>query len=114
MRLRFSLLALAILLAALTGSRAEAKSPAYVISGGNLGPYAAHVWSDIQLPGPDAVVADTLENPPSLAYDLFTSWGNFAVPEQMATGGAEFTYYPESQLLYHRYPDRWYQPVPRR
>jgi len=100
LRLTFTGMALAVALIATRG--AEAKTPAYVITGGELGSYAYHFFL-----GPEdesnfvdpSVVAEAPRPLPALAYDLYNSWGNFAVPFQLANGGPELRYYPELRLL---------------
>ena len=44
---------------------------------------------------------------PSLRYELYSSWGNFAVPEQIADGGPELHYYPEAGLLHLKFDGGW-------
>jgi len=100
LRLTVTVIALAVALIATRG--AEAKTPAYVITGGELGPYAYHFFlgledeSNFVDPG---VVAEAPRPLPALAYDLYNSWGNFALPFQIANGGPELRYYPEPKLL---------------
>ena len=107
----------ALLLAAVRG--AEAKMPSYVLAGGELGPYA-YQFSALISEGDDPFSgflldehSQAVEPPgqlPSLAYDLYRSYGPFHVAAQVVNGGPELRYYPELQLLYARESDRWYRP----
>jgi hypothetical protein len=97
-------IAAVIALAAALGiaQNAEAKTPAYVITGGELGPYAYHFFlgpEDEDNFGDASIGLEAPKPLPALAYDLYNSWGNFAVPFQIANGGPELRYYPEPKLL---------------
>jgi len=89
---------------------AEAKSFAFVITGGELGPYAYHFFV---APEADIVLYDSGASPvapdplPAPAYDLYSSWGNFAVSFQLASGSPEFRYYPEPRLIHRIMDDVW-------
>ncbi len=112
----------AALVGAMGAREVYAKTPSYVITGGELGPYAAQVFAaysatwDGSLPGDRARLVDPPAQAPTLAYDIFTSWGTFAVPYQMANGGAEFRYVPSLGLLEHRrvdtHAEAWYELAP--
>ena len=102
---------------------AEAKLPSYVIAGGDLGSYAADFsalalvrdgGSPGWLPGESAQAVEPPKRLPSLAYDLYPSYGNFAVPYQLANGGPELRYYPDLRLLQRRAADAdaWYALAP--
>jgi hypothetical protein len=101
---------------------AAAKMPSYVISGGELGPYAYQFFgfmdngepAEVDL-APEWPGSRQVEAPvprPSLAYDIYPSYGNFAVPYQIANGGPDFRFYPEERLLHARSTDEWYQLAP--
>ncbi|MEX0786272.1 MAG: hypothetical protein WD939_06520 [Dehalococcoidia bacterium] len=109
-----STLAIAALLFVVHATAADAKTPNYVISGGELGEYAARFW-DTREDGPFTQSLERIEPPalrPSLAYDLYTSFGNFAVPSQMAQGQPEARYYPDAGLLEYPSLNIWYRVAP--
>ena len=118
--IRFLGVSIAIAVVALAVRGAEAKMPSWVIAGGELGPYAAHVFAPIpeepgeviQLPGPDAQAVAPPQQPSSLVYDLYASYGNFAVPHQLADGGPELRYYPELKLVQPAQSESWYRLTP--
>ena len=121
MLLRLVAFAVAIALLLVSARGAEAKLPSYVIAGGDLGSYAAHfsvlaVVGDEDwlgwLPGENAQAVEPPKRLPSLAYDLYPSYGNFAVPYQVANGGPELRYYPDLRLLQRRAADAWYALAP--
>ena len=106
----------------LASGGAGAKTPSYVISGGELGPYAYQFFgfmdngepAEVDL-APEWPGSRQVEPPvtrPSLAYDMYASYGNFAVPYQIANGGPELRFYPEVGLLHARSTDEWYQLAP--
>ena len=118
MALRLVAGGIVLLLLVLSAGGAEAKLPSYVIAGGELGPYAVHVSSLVldeddsfpqYLPGDDAQVVEPPRTLPGLSYDLYPSYGNFAIPHQVTNGGPELRYYPENHMLYSRLGDQWYQ-----
>jgi hypothetical protein len=108
-RILVTLLAGTVLLL-LSATGVQAKGPSYLVTGGELGDYAGHVGLEEYLPGPAAEPVEAPRDLPDLAYDLYNSSGNLAVPYQIATGGPEFRYYPNLRLLHQREADRWYQP----
>jgi hypothetical protein len=102
-------------------SRAAAKgNDLWVLTGGDLGSYA--------MAGVDVDLVDTPAGwqqiaapatPPSPRYDLYNSYGEFAVPTQMwSAGGAWVHYYPTADLLEFQGSDAqqvthmWYRPSP--
>ncbi len=106
---------LALLLAFFLRDEAEAKGITYLLTGGELAAYA------MVLPGfiPDddgtewgvAVEGTLVSAPvhvPSLGYDLYRRYGNFAIPHQMFVTGPELRYYPELRLIHHVWSDSWY------
>lgn len=118
MALRVLGIAVALLVFGLSAGGAEAKLPSYVIAGGELGPYAAHFSSLVlveddsfpqYLPDDQAQVVEPPRSPLGLSYDLYPSYGNFAIPDQVTNGGPELRYYPEDHMLYSRLGDQWYQ-----
>lgn len=118
MALRVLGIAVALLVFGLSAGGAQAKLPSYVIAGGELGPYAAHFSSLVldehdsfpqYLPGDEAQVVEPPRSPLGLFYDLYPSYGNFAIPYQVTNGGPELRYYPEDHMLYSRLGDQWYQ-----
>lgn len=117
MVLRLLGVCIVLVLIALSTHNAAAKLPSYVLTGGELGAYASHFHVPIPeegdswplgLPGEDARGVDPPQQLPALSYDLYPSYGNFAVPAQLASGGPELRYYPELRML-QRLPNRWYQ-----
>ena len=108
----------AIAVLALAVRSAEAKKlPSWVIAGGELGPYAAHIVAPIpeehaqpiQLPGLDAQAAAPPSQLPDLSYDLY-SFGSF--PIGLTNGGPEHRYYPELKLLQRGQSDSWARLAP--
>jgi hypothetical protein len=95
----------------MTVQASEAKTPAYVITGGELGPYAFHLFLVSEEQGEVQLLAEGPEDPPAalpaIAYDLYSSYGNFAVADQIAQGGPESRYYPDVGLMHHRQTDSW-------
>lgn len=107
------LVALALWLLLLTIGEAEAKLPGYIITGGELGEYAAYAGgavaagnerSAVWLPGPNAVDRAKPDELPSLRYDIYNSG---SVHYALANGGPEFAYYPEARLLQHSSANSW-------
>ncbi len=118
MVLRLLGVCIVLVLISLSTHNAAAKLPSYVLTGGELGAYASHFHVPIPeegdswplgLPGEDARGVEPPQQLPALVYDLFPSYGNFAVPAQLASDGPELRYYPKLQVLHQRLPDRWYQ-----
>ena len=115
MVLRLLGVCIVLVLIALSTHNAAAKLPSYVLTGGELGAYAIHVFVPISqgqplaLPGEDALGVDPPQQLSALSYDLYPSYGNFAVPAQLASGGPELRYYPELRVLHQRLSDGWYQ-----
>ena len=116
--LRLVGVSIAIAVVALAVRSAEAKKlPSWVIAGGELGPYAAHVSAPIpeehaqpiQLPGRDAQAVGPPSQLPDLSYDLY-SFGSF--PIGLANGGPELRYYPELKLLQRGQSDSWARLAP--
>lgn len=88
---------------------AQAQSPAWLITGGELGEEGVHLYLEILgqpdglgLPGPNGRRIEPPEALPSFVYELYDSQSNFAVPYQMAAGGPQLSYYPELGAVYFR------------
>ena len=104
----------ALVLLALNTNTASAKQPSFIITGGELGEYAAVVsspWpegpylpfgapmSQLELmPSPDVA--------PSLRYDVYNG-GLFGV-----ASGPSYHYYPAGRILYDAEYDRWFDVLP--
>ncbi len=108
-----------ILLLALVPSTGAvtAKTPTYVLTGGELGSHAYLLEAFI----PDAdgtewvasVHAQRVDPPleaPALGYDLYLRYGVFAIPYQMAGRGPWMRYYPELGLVQNPLSQRWHKP----
>ncbi len=96
---------------------AEAKMPSYVITGGELGPYAAvfSAWDD-QFPSLQNPLVNRPDQNPSLHYDVYSSAGA-ALAQRVANGaGPEMRYYPNLTLLEYlpsaSLPEAWYRLAP--
>jgi hypothetical protein len=96
----FLIASVALATTAVYSSTSSAKGNVYVLTGGELGDYA-YTWVGIDIPGEGAREVPPPERMPDLKYDLFHSWGNLAVPWQIANGGAAYRYYPEARLLFN-------------
>jgi hypothetical protein len=108
--LRSTVTVIALTMALIATRGAEAKTPAYVITGGELGPYAYHFFLAPEDEGAlveSAVGTSAPQPPPSLVYELYNSWGTFAIPFQIAEGGPELRYFPETALLERRGDGIW-------
>ncbi len=83
---------------------AEAKTPAWAITGGKLGESVYWLWADWEngtgdeLPGPDAARVDAVTAPKGLVYDIYASWGVFAMPYQ-SWQGPRFRYYAAHRAI---------------
>lgn len=83
---------------------AEAKTPAWAITGGKLGESVFWLWADWEhgideeLPGPDAVQATAVTAPKGAVYDIYASWGVFVMPYQSWQGPA-FRYYVAERVI---------------
>ncbi len=115
MNVRRFVIALVVALLALPAGSAVAKSPSYIIAGGELGAYAYQFYGITEsgewveeLPGSDAREVDAPQPLPSLAYDLYQSGGTLSVPYQLANGGPKLRYYPEAQMIHERSTGRWF------
>ena len=118
--MRLSLLGVlaALLLVLFLGiDTAVAKGSAYLLTGGKLGSHAYLLESFI----PDAdgtdwvasvegVQVDPPLNVPSLAYDIYSRFGVFAVPYQVNVRGPVMRYYPGLGLVQDVWRQRWYKP----
>ena len=118
--MRLSLLGVlaALLLVLFLGiDTAVAKGSAYLLTGGKLGSHAYLLESFI----PDAdgtdwvasvegVQVDPPLNVPSLAYDIYSRFGVFAVPFQVNVRGPVMRYYPGLGLVQDVWRQQWYKP----
>ena len=98
----------------LNTSGASAKLPSYIITGGELGEYAAHVNTQlideedlfaVLLPGQDSVAIATPKQPPGLMYEV---WQPLGYLDLMLV----LEFYPESGLIRMERSGACYQPEP--
>ena len=111
---RSLVVAIAITWIALSIHDAEAKGATYILAGGELGPYAVMIGTPHAswLPGEHDHEVVPPQQPSSLVYDMYASYGNLAVSHQLANGGPELRYYPELKLLQRGQSDSWYRLAP--
>ncbi len=102
-------IAVALLMLSLsTQQPAEAKPPRYIITGGELGAYAAHIQPigedpfAVQLPGQDFVATVAPARTPGLAYEVWQPFGYVDLVPVLA-------YYPESGLIQMERSGDWYR-----
>lgn len=110
-------LAALLLVLSLSADTAAAKGPAYLLTGGELGSHAYLLDGFISdVDGTDwaasagGVRVDPPRTVPSLAYDIYSRYGTFAVPYQSNVIGPEMRYYPGLGLLEKVRAQTWYQP----
>lgn len=83
---------------------AEAKTPAWAITGGKLGESVFWLWADWEngtgdeLPGPDAARVAAVTASKGLVYDIYAAWGVFAMPYQ-TWQGPKFRYYAAEHVI---------------
>jgi hypothetical protein len=98
------------------GQHVEAKgNDVWVLAGGDLGDYAMSVTLDL-VDGPPGSMVPAPATVPPMHYDLFNSYGNFAVEYQLAHG-PWVRYYPGAGLLRYQgatatAPEIWYAASP--
>jgi len=91
---------------------ASAKVTTYLLTGGDLGTHAYLLTGFIPdddgtdwVASVDGVEVEAPDSVPSLAFDLYRRYGTFALIEDEP----ELRYYPDIQLMYSVWGDRWYQ-----
>ena len=112
----YRLLGIAVVLAllALNTSSASAKQPSFILTGGELGEYAAHVSSPLPqglylvfgAPVSQLALTQAPNSEPTLRYAIYDS-GPYA-----AWKGPGYYYYPTTRLLQRLDKDRWYDVLP--
>ena len=103
-----------LVLLALDPSGASAKSPSFILTGGELGEYAAHVFSPLPqgpylvfgAPVSQLTLTQAPGGEPSPRYAIYDS-GPYA-----AWNGPNHYYYPTARLLHTLTQDRWHDVLP--
>ena len=100
-----------LVLLAVETSGASAKSPSYIITGGALGAYAAHIEPiegdlfSVHLPGQDSRAVVAPERSPGPVYEVWQPFGYLDLVPVLE-------YYPESGLIRMDRSGDWYQAGP--
>jgi len=87
---------------------AEAKTPGYILTGGDLGEYAMHFYTDdnLEIPGVDAVPVAAPAVWPGISYELYSSWP-FTVARQLAEHRPLTFLYPVERLIHNPATGDW-------
>ncbi|HXH21803.1 MAG TPA: hypothetical protein VNN10_07220 [Dehalococcoidia bacterium] len=87
-----------------------AKTPGYILTGGDLGDHALHFYTDdyLEMPGPHVLEVAPPDSWPGVAYLLYDTWP-FAAAAEAASGEPLAYLYPATRLVHNPASGAWLQ-----